>query len=116
MKRVAIVTDKRTWSYEFTATALRQHLSDDFAIEIFCYDMPETLHDKVRAFSPDLMVDMWWKGTLANAFSQIPAIKQVSSHRWERKAHGGYSAARLVTSHLRRSAAVIVPSARLCDV
>jgi hypothetical protein len=116
MKRVAIVTDKRTWSYEFTAVALRQHLTNAFAIEIFCYDSRETLRDEVLAFSPDLLVDMWWKGTLANAFREIPAIKQVSSHRWERRAHGGYNAAKLAALHLRRNAAVIVPSARLHDV
>lgn len=106
--RVALVSYKPGWSYDFTAAALRQHLAERFELQIFHRDNL----DRLRHGEVDLIVDFWWKGSLANRFGGR-VVKQVSSHRWGRDRYGHLTAAELVADHLRQCSAVLVPSIRL---
>lgn len=108
VQRIGLVPYTRDWSYDLTAIALQQHLSDRFEIRIF---HRETL-DKLKSSELDLIVDFWWKGSLHRRFPGRVA-KQVSSHRWAKPRHGRYDAAGLAIAHLRRNVAVFVPSKRL---
>lgn len=108
MLRIALVPYTKGWSYDFTAQALQQHLSDRFEIEVL---YREDL-DGVRWDEFDLFVDFWWRGSLARRFPR-PVAKQVSSHRWSRPRWGNYQAAALAKAHLRRNVSILVPSRRL---
>jgi glycosyltransferase involved in cell wall biosynthesis len=104
--RVALVPYARSWSYDFTAKALEQHLPGRF--EIFYADEL----DRIDPVGTDLIVDFWWRGRLERRFG-ARVVKQVSSHRWRQEKYGSLDAPALIASHLRRAGAVLVPSVRL---
>lgn len=106
--RVALVPHTRDWSYDFTAQALVQHLSDRFDFDVFYGD---TL-DRLAPRDFDLVVDFWWRGHLERRFKQR-VVKQVSSHRWTRDKYGNLDAGALIDGHLRKAGGVVVPSQRL---
>lgn len=106
--RVALVPHTRAWSYDFTAQALVQHLSDRFEFSVFYSDQL----DQVSYRNLDLIVDFWWRSGLDRRYG-ARVIKQVSSHRWARPKYGSLSAELLISEYLRRAGGVIVPSVRL---
>lgn len=106
--RVALVPHTRDWSYDFTAKALVQHLSDRFELSIFYGDQL----DGIDPNNLDLVVDFWWAGHLASRFKRR-VVKQVSSHRWARDKYGRLDVRSLIDGHLSRSGGVLVPSQRL---
>lgn len=108
MHRIALVPYRKGWSYDLTAQALRQHLSERFDLRIF-HD--ETI-SHLSHHDTDLIVDFWWKGALTTRYGQR-VVKQVSSHRWGRDKYGSLTVERLASDHLRRANAVLVPSRRL---
>lgn len=106
--RVALVPGTRDWSYDFTARALVQHLSDRFELSIFYGDTLTALNYREL----DLVVDFWWRGSLDRRFKQR-VVKQVSSHRWARDKYGSLDVRALIDGHLRNAGGVLVPSKRL---
>lgn len=108
--RIALVPHTRDWSYDFTALALVQHLSDRFDLRVFYGDTLDSMNP--REF--DLVVDFWWRAALDRRFKQR-VVKQVSSHRWTRDKYGNLDARALIDGHLRKSGAVLVPSQRLAN-
>ena len=106
--RVALVPHTRDWSYDFSARALVQHLSDRFDFTVYYGDTLDSLNPREL----DLVVDFWWGGHLGARFKQR-VVKQVSSHRWSRDKYGNLDARALIDGHLRLSGGVLVPSQRL---
>lgn len=106
--RIALVPHTRAWSYDFTAQALVQHLSDRFEFQVFYSDQLDTLDYR----SVDLIVDFWWRSGLVRRFKER-VLRQVSTHRWAREKYGCLSATELIDGYLRRSGGVLVPSRRL---
>lgn len=106
--RVALVPHTRDWSYDFTATALVQHLSDRFELSVFYGD---TL-DRLNYRDLDLIVDFWWRSATDRRFGPR-VVKQVSTHRWGREKYGSLDVSALIAGHLYRCGGVLVPSQRL---
>ncbi len=106
--RVWLVPHLRGWSYDLTARALEQHLSDRFEIEIAYQDQAH----RINVNHADLLVDFWWKGHLHKRYGRR-VLKQVSSHRWRQPRFGSLDPMRLVAGHLSKAGGVIVPSLRL---
>lgn len=108
--KVALLPGTRDWSYDFTAKALIQHLSDRFEFVVFYSDQLDEL--RPLDLGLDLVVDFWWKGEADRRFSRR-VVKQVSSHRWARNKYGGQSAQLVIANHLRSAGGIVVPSKRL---
>lgn len=96
------------WSYDFTARALVEHLSQRFAFELAYHPV----HVHARAPHVDLIVDFWWRGGLARHYGRR-VITQVSSHRWAQEKYGALSPLDLARTYLSPAAGVVVPSVRL---
>jgi hypothetical protein len=108
--RVALVPYTHDWSYDFTARALVQHLSDRFELSLFYAD---TL-DRINYREFDLVVDFWWRSGLDRRFG-ARVVKQVSTHRWRTPKYGSLDERSLVDGYLRLAGGVIVPSLRLAS-
>lgn len=108
--KIALIPHTRDWSYDFTARALIQHLSDRFEFAVFYSDQLDEL--KPLDLGLDLVVDFWWRGEADRRFSRR-VVKQVSSHRWGRQKYGGQSAELVIANHLRSAGGILVPSKRL---
>jgi glycosyltransferase involved in cell wall biosynthesis len=109
--RVLLSVGEEGWSYDFTARALVEHLSDRFTFEI-AY---RPVHVHARAQYVDLVVDFWWRGGLEHHYGKR-VLKQVSSHRWQQDKFGALSPEDLARTCLSPSAGVVVPSVRLASI
>jgi glycosyltransferase involved in cell wall biosynthesis len=108
LPKVWLVPGGRAWSYDFTAHALVQHLSDRFEIRVAYAD---TI-DELDHWSADLVVDFWWKGKLERRFGQ-QTMKQVSSHRWSQGRYHRLTTKLMARKHLSNAGWIAVPSLRL---
>lgn len=106
LPRVWIASLNKGWSYDFTARALKQHLSDRFDIRI-AYEQT-----KIDSWKAQLYVELWWGGRFNQRFGRR-AVKQVSSHRWLQRQFQLLSVRRMAEHHLYGAGAVAVPSLRL---
>ena len=108
LPRVWLAPLSKDWSYDFTARALRQHLSHRFEIRI-AYE-----RDEIPAWEADLYVDLWWGSNLQKRFG-TRTLKQVSSHRWKQPRYHRLDVKRLVGKYLAGAGGVLVPSLRLLN-
>lgn len=111
LPRVWLVPYRRDWSYDITARALVRHLSHRFDFRFAYTSEIEAL--EIERDPRDLVVDMWWRGTI-HYYRAPPhrVIKQVSSHRWTHAKWGRLKPTRLLKLYCD-TAAVVVPSRRL---
>jgi hypothetical protein len=106
--RVLIAAYLKGWSYDLTAQALVRHLSHRFEFKVIHVKD----HDQVVTWKPDLVLDMWWKGTIRERYG-VPVLKQVSSHRWATSRYGSLTVHELASKHLFGCVGIAVPSIRL---
>lgn len=112
--RVWLVPYLRGWSYDITARALEQHLSDRFEIRIAYQDDGD--YREMMRWEADVYVDFWWNGSLHRRFGER-VVKQVSSHRWSQERYGSLTPARMLALHAGgRLGSIVVPSVRLLEL
>jgi glycosyltransferase involved in cell wall biosynthesis len=98
------------WAFDITAKALVEHLGDRFEFRIAYED--EVKRGVLEKWPAELVLDMWWNGTLHTRFRRA-VVKQVTSHRWQLARWGGLSVAELVRRHVASTGGMVVPSRRL---
>lgn len=108
--RVWVVAYRNDWSYERTARAIERHLSDRFEIRIAYTD--EIMNGEIERWDFDLLVDLWWHGTLHDLYGRR-VVKQVSSHRWRLMKWGGLKPQRMLQLFADDVGCIVVPSKRL---
>jgi hypothetical protein len=122
--RVLVVPYLRGWTYDFTAQAMKRHLSQRFDFQIaYSEDIQahhraraEARHSAIDAWTPDVVVDMWWHGTLHYEFG-LRTMKQISSHRWgTSEKFGKCTPEKLLSRYAEGVGAIVVPSHRLRDL
>jgi glycosyltransferase involved in cell wall biosynthesis len=120
--RVLLVAYLPSWSYDWTAQAMVRHLSHRFEfriayrpdVEAFVRGEPDGTH-WIDASWPDVVVDMWWHGTMHHHFGR-KVVKQISSHRWSQRKWGRYKPSNVLETYARGAGEVIVPSRRLLEM
>ena len=112
LPRVWLVPYRRGWSYDLTARALVECLSDRYEFRIGYTD--EILRGEIARWPADVVVDMWWHGSLAGRLGDgSRVVKQISSHRWRQKKWGALKPTNLLKQYADDVAAIVVPSHRL---
>lgn len=124
LPRVLVVPYLRDWTYDMTAQALVRHLSHRFDFRIAYREDIEAHHlaaieetpSALLEWGPDVVIDLWWHGTLHLEFGR-KTMKQISSHRWATsEKFGKCSPAKLLARYADDVGAIAVPSHRLRDL
>ncbi len=112
LPRVLIVPYLRNWSYDLTAQALREHLSHRFDFRLaYEADVKSGLDEDW----PQVVVDMWWHGTLHMTFGR-KTVKQISSHRWSAQQWGRLTPSKMLHHYAKQLGVIVVPSRRLLEL
>lgn len=111
LPRVLVVPYLAGWSYDHTARAIREHLSHRFDISL-AYTADVEQQNLDERFRPDVVIDMWWHGTLHYEFG-TRTLKQISSHRWRMPKWGRLKPSNMLRRYASGAGAIVVPSQRL---
>lgn len=98
------------WSYDHTARGIAPFLRGDVRIAYH----PDVASGALARWEADVVVDLWWKGTLHWA-SGLRTLRQVSSHRWNTAVQHGFGVRVTRQQMCDGVGAVAVPSQRLYD-
>ncbi len=113
LPKVWLVPYLKGWSYDQTAHAIARHLSHRFDFRI-AYTADIEAH-RIEREPADLVVDMWWHGTMHLRADPRRVVKQISSHRWSQMKWGRLKPSNVLERY-GDVGAVVVPSRRLFDL
>lgn len=112
--RILLLVDRPGWAFDHSAQALRQILSDEFAIDIaYVVDgaLPTASYDLVHVF--------FWGETAHQARFADPrqVVKEISSHRWALEPqYGPVDAHELCSRYLADADTLVATSRRLAEL